>query len=197
MTTPYIPAIDTPRLTLRAPRREDFDAWAASCADPEATRFIGGPADGHAAWRGMAAAVGGWALQGFGVWSVVERHSGRWVGRIGCVMPWGWPGPEVGYCIARDAWGSGYATEGARAAVDFAFDRLGWSEVIHTIRHDNARSQAVALRLGARRVGDVEMPPPLEPCEKWTQTRSEWAARRSGAVVHHGLEQRSRSMLMR
>lgn len=183
MTTLDIPVIETSRLILRVPTLEDFGAWAAFCADTEATRFIGGVTDVHAAWRGMAAAAGGWTLQGFGVWSAIEKGSGRWVGRIGYVMPWGWPGTEVGYCIARDAWGAGYATEAARAAVDFAFDHLGWSEVIHTIRHDNARSQAVALRLGARPAGAVEMPPPLERCEKWVQTRSEWAARRSGAAV--------------
>jgi RimJ/RimL family protein N-acetyltransferase len=94
-------------------------------------------------------------------------------------MPEGWPGTEVGWGIVRDCWGRGYATEGAAAAIDFAFDRLGWSEVIHAIAPDNTASQQVARKLGSRNRGAGRLPPPFAyaPVEIWGQTREEWRAR--------------------
>jgi RimJ/RimL family protein N-acetyltransferase len=105
------------------------------------------------------------------------------VGRLGPWMPEGWPGPEVGYGIVRSRWGRGYATEGAAAAVDWAFEVLGWAEVIHCIDPANAASIRVAERLGARRRGPGRLPEPMEavPIEIWGQTRAEWRARRGAA----------------
>jgi RimJ/RimL family protein N-acetyltransferase len=83
--------------------------------------------------------------------------------------------------LLRDAWGNGYATEGAIAAIDWAFDTLGWTEVIHTIAPDNIASQAVARRLGSTLRGPGRLPPPLEQAtiEIWGQTREQWFARRA------------------
>ena len=67
------------------------------------------------------------------MFSVIEKSTGRWVGRLAPWTPDGWPGTEVGWGIARDRCGLGYATEAATAAIDWAFDALGWSEVIHVI----------------------------------------------------------------
>src|SRR3546814_17538372 len=64
-----------------------------------------------------------------------------------------WPGNEVGWTFHRDAWGKGYATEAATAAMDYAFDTLGWDRVIHCIDPDNLASQRVALRLGSQNQG--------------------------------------------
>ena len=119
------PRIETARLVLRPPRAEDFDEWAAFMADPEAARFIGGPLSRPMAWRGFLTVAGAWAVQGFGMFSVLERDTGTWVGRLGPWMPEGWPGPEVGYGIVRSRWGRGYATEGAAAAIDWALRRAG------------------------------------------------------------------------
>ena len=88
--------------------------------------------------------AGAWAMQGFAMFSIIEKSSGRWIGRLGPWVPEGWPGTEVGWGLLRDAWGKGYATEGATAAIDWAFAHLGWSEVIHTIGPENVASQAVA-----------------------------------------------------
>ena len=87
------------------------------------------------------------------MFSVIEKASGRWVGRLGPWQPEDWPGTEVGWGLAREVWGRGYATEGAAACMDYAFDVLGWTEAIHTIEPDNLASQAVAKRLGLRRSG--------------------------------------------
>jgi RimJ/RimL family protein N-acetyltransferase len=171
--------IETDRLLLRPPRGEDFEGWAAFMADEEAARWIGGPMSRALAWRGFLTVVGAWEVQGFGMFSVVERATGQWVGRLGPWMPEGWPGPEVAWGIARDRWGRGYATEGSAAAIDWAFDALGWEEVIHAIDPENVASVRVAERLGSRRRGTGRLPEPFDtgPVEIWGQTRDEWRSR--------------------
>ena len=99
--------IETERLVLRPPQAEDFDGWAANMADAESARFIGGLQPRAVAWRGFLTMVGSWAIQGFGMFSVIEKSSGRWIGRMGPWFPEGWPGREVGWGLARHAWGKG------------------------------------------------------------------------------------------
>ena len=69
--------LETPRLLLRLPRQEDFEAWAAFLADVEATRHLGGVQPRPVAWRGLAAMVGAWHLKGFAMFSVVEKDTGQ------------------------------------------------------------------------------------------------------------------------
>lgn len=168
--------IETERLILRLPRRGDFEAWAAFMADEEATRHIGGLQARSPAWRSLAMMLGMWHLQGFAMFSVIEKSSGRWIGRVGPWQPEGWPGTEVGWSIVRDAWGRGYAPEAAAACIDWAFDHLGWSEVIHTIAPENASSRRVAAKLGSGFLRMGELPEPLhgKPVEIWGQTREQW-----------------------
>ena len=173
-----IPTLETERLILRAPAPEDFEPWAAFAADEEAARYIGGAQTRAGAWRQMCTMTGAWVVRGFSMFSVVEKSTGRWVGRLGPWQPEGWPGTEVGWGLSRDAWGKGYATEGAAAAIDWAFRTLGWTEVIHTIDKANANSIAVAKRLGSRHLRDDVLPPPLDwPVQVWGQSRDEWLAR--------------------
>ena len=172
--------IETPRLILRPPRLEDLDAWADMMLDPTAARFIGGVMPRPVCWRQLRTMVGAWHVQGFAMFSVLEKASGRWVGRLGPWQPEGWPGPEIGWAIVRDCWGRGYAGEGAAAATDWAFDTLGWWNVIHSIAPANIASQRVAQKLGSRNLGPGKLPPPFEhdPVDIWGQTREEWRARR-------------------
>jgi RimJ/RimL family protein N-acetyltransferase len=88
--------VETPRLILRVPRIDDLDAWAAMMADEQAAQFIGGVAPREVTWRGMMTVIGAWHATGIGMFSVIEKSSGRWVGRLGPWQPEGWPGPEVG-----------------------------------------------------------------------------------------------------
>jgi RimJ/RimL family protein N-acetyltransferase len=171
--------LETPRLRLRPPLAEDFDPYTALVADPVATEFLGGAQPRAAAWRGFMAMAGAWALQGFAMFTVIEKSSGLWVGRVGPWQPDGWPGTEVGWSILRDRWGRGYATEAATAAIDWAFDELGWDDVIHVIDPRNVASQAVARKLGSRNRGPGRLPAPYEtaPVDIWGQTRTEWRAR--------------------
>ena len=174
------PVLETDRLTLRPTLAEDFDPWAAMMADPEASRYIGGPQPRSTAWRGFCSMAGAWSLYGYAMFSVIEKASGRWIGRLGPWKPEGWPGAEVGWGLVREAWGQGYATEGAARAMDWAFDHLGWTDIIHCIDPQNGPSQAVARRLGSRNLGVGAMPAPFEamPIDLWGQSRSEWRARR-------------------
>ena len=173
--------LETPRLLLRPTGPEDFEAWAAFMADAESARFIGGVQPRPVAWRGFLTMAGAWVIQGFSMFSVVEKNSGRWVGRVGPWYPKGWPGTEVGWGIARDRCGLGYATEAATATIDWVFAELGWTEVIHTIAPENVASQVVARKLGSRHRGRGQLPEPYAhlATEIWGQTREEWLARRA------------------
>ena len=173
--------IETERLVLRPPQREDFEPWAAMMADEEVARYIGGMQSRSSVWRGLMCMAGAWELEGFAMFSVVEKSSGRWIGRLGPWMPDGWPGTEIGWSIVRDAWGKGYATEGSIGATDWAFDNLGWTEVIHTINSANAASKAVAQRLGSSYLRQDRLPAPFEAeeVEIWGQSREQWLAARS------------------
>ncbi|WP_332765306.1 GNAT family N-acetyltransferase [Phenylobacterium sp.] len=173
------PTLETERLILRPPIAADFEPWADFVADEEAGRFLGGAQPRPVAWRGMCAMTGAWTVAGFSMFSVVEKASGDWVGRLGPWSPEGWPGTEVGWGIAREHWGKGYAPEGATAAIDWAFDHLGWTEVIHCIDPGNTNSQNVARRLGSSILRHAVLPPPLnDSVDVWGQTREQWRARR-------------------
>ena len=176
--------IETERLILRPPVFDDFDPWAEMMADEQAARFIGGVQPKALAWRGLMTMAGAWALTGVGMFSVIEKASGRWIGRLGPWRPHGWPDDEVGWSLSRHAWGKGYATEGAAAAMDYAFDVLGWDHVIHMIHPDNAPSRKVAERLGSRLLRMDRCPPPFDAdeAEVWGQSREEWRARKRDAA---------------
>ncbi|HET9703430.1 MAG TPA: GNAT family N-acetyltransferase [Vicinamibacterales bacterium] len=168
--------LETSRLLLRVPRLDDLEPWAAMMADAEAAQFIGGVAPRSVTWRALMSMIGAWHACGFAMFSVYEKATGRWVGRLGPWMPDGWPGPEVGWAIVRDCWGRGYAPEGAIAATNWAFDNLGWTRVIHSIDPANTASQVVARKLGSRNLGPGKLPAPFEaaPIDIWGQSREEW-----------------------
>jgi len=174
------PTLETDRLILRPPVLEtDFEPWCAFMADEEAARFIGKVQSPAVVWRTICGVAGSWALQGFSMFSVIEKATGAWVGRLGPWRPYGWPGTEVGWGIIPARQGLGYATEGSAAAIDWAFDSLGWTDVIHTIEAENEPSKAVARRLGSTQLRHAVLPPPLETAvEVWGQTREQWRARR-------------------
>lgn len=177
--------IETARLVLRVPRAGDFDGYAEMMADAQASKHIGGPLHRAEAWRKFLQMPGAWLVQGFAMFSVVDKASGEWFGNLGPWHPEGWPGTEVGWAFRQAAWGKGYATEAAEAAIDWAFDNLGWHDVIHSIDPANLPSQALAQRLGSVNRGPGKLPPPLDtyPIEIWGQTREQWRARRAGSAT--------------
>ncbi len=141
----------TERLHLRPFEADDFEAHAAICADPEVMRFIrAGALSRSDAWWQLARYMGHWRLRGYGLWAVVERSTGRLVGHLGFLEPEGGHGFEMGWALARDVWGKGYALEGTRAALAHAFTALGRDHVVCVIRPENARSIRLAEKLGGR-----------------------------------------------
>lgn len=176
------PVLFTPRLVLRLPEPQDFEAYAAFAADAHTMTHLGGTMHRAVAWRDFSLRAGAWTTRGFSMFSVIERASGTWIGRIGPWQPDGWPGTEVGWGVASAFAGKGYAFEAATAAIDYAVDVLGWDDVIHTIAPDNVRSAALAARLGSVNRGATRLPPPLDQLavDAWGQSAAEWRARRGG-----------------
>jgi RimJ/RimL family protein N-acetyltransferase len=142
--------LQTERLLFRMFRESDLEAYAEMCAAPEVMRYLndGQPLSREDAWRHMAMVLGHWQLRGYGLWAVEERASRDMIGRIGCYKPEGWPELEVGWALRRRYWGRGYATEGARMSLRFAFTELKANHVISVIHPKNAASIRVAEKLG-------------------------------------------------
>lgn len=118
-------------------------------------RWVGGVQPRPMAWRALALYAGHWELRGYGLWAV--ERDGELVGRIGLWRPEGWPGLEVGWLVARHSWGYGYATEGASAAMAWAWEHLHAERLISLIDPENARSLRVAERIGMRESGETTL----------------------------------------
>jgi RimJ/RimL family protein N-acetyltransferase len=153
-----VQSIETPRLTLRAHRRDDFAACAAMWGDPAVTRHIGGkPFTPEEVWARLLRYVGHWAWQGFGYWAVEERASGAFVGDLGfadwrrAIEPSIEGVPELGWVLAAHAHGRGLATEAARAAIDWGEQRFGAdARTVCIIDPENRPSLRVAEKCGYR-----------------------------------------------
>jgi RimJ/RimL family protein N-acetyltransferase len=145
----------TDRLVLRRWRMGDAARFAAINADPEVMRHIG---HGHVLGRGLsddliARFEKEWRERGFGLWAVAPRdEDAQLLGFCGLTVPMFLPevlpAVEVGWRFGRDAWGQGYATEAARAALAFAFEEHAMREVIAIVDPENGRSLRVAEKLG-------------------------------------------------
>ena len=152
--------LETERLKLRMWRESDLDDYAELTADPLVMRYLqpGKPPFTRAdAWRSIAFFIGHWQMRGYGHWAVEEKATGRMIGRVGFLKPEGWPGFEIGWTLARHAWGKGYATEAGRRALDYAFKDLDQPHVISLIHPDNAPSIKVAERLGETLEGKTRL----------------------------------------
>ena len=171
-----VPVLETDRLILRGWREDDLDFYAAMLADPEVTQFIWGADTRHDAWRRLTLMAGHWAIRGYGFWAVTRKSDRAMIGRVGLWNPEGWPAVEVGWALARDAWGNGYATEAARAAVDYGFKTLAVERLVSYIEPENTRSQAVARRLKETRKQFVEFEWGSRHIagDSWEITRAEW-----------------------
>ena len=153
--------IETQRLLLRQWRDGDWHGLQRAYGDPAVMSWIGAaPADLAA----TAAAVGRmsmhWRLLGYGMFAVEELASREIVGRVGLMLHPDWPldGPkvEVGWTMQRSSWGRGYATEGAKASLEFGFRILGLPQIFSMTRPDNARSRAVMDRSGLTQRGEID-----------------------------------------
>jgi RimJ/RimL family protein N-acetyltransferase len=142
---------ETPRLLLRPPIASDLDVFIQIHEDPDVMRYMnvtGTARSRTAGWRTLALIIGHWHLRGYGQWAVIEKSTGRLIGRAGLWNPEGGFGLEVGWVIAQASWGRGFATEAARASVQYGFDIVGADRLISLIHPDNTRSIRVAEKIG-------------------------------------------------
>jgi RimJ/RimL family protein N-acetyltransferase len=153
--SPETPTLETPRLRLRGFRASDLEPQQATMADPQVYRFLGGaPASREETWRKILGSPGLWALLGYGYWVAERREDGAYLGQIGFAdfkrdMAPSIEGlPEMGWIMAREAQGRGYATEAVLAALAWADEALGGGEVVAIISHDNAASIRIAEKGG-------------------------------------------------
>jgi RimJ/RimL family protein N-acetyltransferase len=153
-----IPVLMTERLRLTALSERHFELYSAMLADASSTRFVGDgqPLDRMNAWRSMAMLIGHWALRGYGMWAVELKDSGEFIGRVGLHNPEGWPDLELGWMLRPEHRHKGYATEAARAALEFAYTRLNAERAISLIRAENTESERVARRLGGRQSTTID-----------------------------------------
>jgi RimJ/RimL family protein N-acetyltransferase len=154
-----IPTIGTERLLLRAFREDDLDEFAALNADPEVVKYLGAgkPWSREETWMQMAAFLGHWELRGYGLWAVEERSSQKFIGRIGLLNPEGWYQLELAWTLTRSRWGKGFATEGARAALEYAFNVVKVDHIVSLIDSRNLPSIRVAERLGEKLEERIEL----------------------------------------
>jgi RimJ/RimL family protein N-acetyltransferase len=180
LARPNGPVIETPRLKLRQWCGADIAPNTAMLADPGTARYItvdGKPITSElVGWRNAAVMAGHWALHGVGMFVVEEKQSGKYVGRVGPWFPPGWPGFEVGWGIAREFRGKGYAAEAARASIDWVFATFELDQIIHCIDCENVASQAVARRLGAKKQGEIDLFGHV--ADVWVTRRDAWTAQR-------------------
>lgn len=146
------PTLATARLILRSWREADLAPFAAMNADPRVMEFMGGLLDRAGSDALVARALAHFDTQGFGLWAVEVAGGAPFIGFVGLMRP-GFaaaftPCVEVGWRLAADHWGKGYATEGARAALAFGFGQAGLAEIVSFTSVVNARSRAVMERLG-------------------------------------------------
>ena len=148
--------IETPRLILRRWKDSDRPAFAAICADPEVMQWLGGVLTPEQAGQRIDRVEATFEALGYGRFLVERKSDGAFLGWCG-VMPCHESvtpiagQPEIGWRLVTTAWGEGYATEAARAALDDAFARVGLAEVLAYTSKANLRSQAVMQRLGLSR----------------------------------------------
>ena len=145
-----LPVLETARLRLRAPRMEDLALWTEIWTAPDCHVRM----TEERAWEEFCVYTAGWLLHGHGLWTIERKADGARLGFVLLGLEWGDAAPEIGWALARDARGEGYATEAAAAVRDHAAPLLGPEGALSYIDAANAPSRAVAERIGARRAAD-------------------------------------------
>ena len=142
------PTLETGRLILRPPVAEDFDGFCAFFADAEAMKHLGGAQTPPMVWRMLTSVAGAWHLYGFHMFSVLEKQTGAWIGRIGPLQPFGWPGREVGWGLMTAHQGKGYAGKLMTIlAREIVAD--GKMPILH-VKTENASAKHLYAKLGFR-----------------------------------------------
>jgi ribosomal-protein-alanine N-acetyltransferase len=144
--------IETSRLILRLFSSDDLDEFAAINADPEGMRYIGNgkPQSREQTRIRLESILDHYTQHGFGLFAMVDKKSGAFVGFCGLQHLDNTSEIEVGYRLARRFWGIGLATEAARACLHYGFEQLGLERIVAVIQPGNIQSQSVARKIGLR-----------------------------------------------
>ena len=180
-----VPELATARLRLRGWRDDDREPFAALNADLEVMAHFPSTLSRATCDRLVDLTMDGWAEHGFGLWALERLDDGRFIGFTGLSRPsfeaHFTPAVEVGWRLARAAWGNGFATEAARAALAFGFETVGIEEIVSFTVPANVRSTAVMERIGMHRdpSDDFDHPKlpeghPLRPHVLYRLARAEW-----------------------
>jgi RimJ/RimL family protein N-acetyltransferase len=150
-----VPLLDTDRLRLRAHRADDHATVSAILSDAQVVRFLGGrPFTAEECWRKLLQLAGLWSVLGYGYWAVEEKSSGRYIGHVGCADFRRGLDPnldgmlELGWILASDAQGRGYASEAVAAVCAWAELEFPQRPVVCIIAPDNLPSIRVAEKAG-------------------------------------------------
>ena len=163
--TPHLtgtPTLDTERFVLRAPDPGDYPVWESFFLSERAEFVGGGPEhDKGRAWRAFASLIGHWAMRGFGLFVLEARDTGTAIGAAGPWFPALWPEPELGWSLWNPAAeGKGLMAEAVPAIRDHCFRDLGWETAVSYVDKRNARSIALAERMGCTRDAAADRPDP-------------------------------------
>jgi ribosomal-protein-alanine N-acetyltransferase len=142
--------LETERMVLRPFREGDLEDLAALHADPEVTRFLGGsrPRTRQETAEKLRKTMEHWRQHGFGIFALVEKEAGDFVGHCGAAYLHGMGDAELAYSLAKPCWGRGLATEAATAVLRHAFDVVGLPRVVAVAVADNIASQKVMAKVG-------------------------------------------------
>ncbi|MFI4975753.1 MAG: GNAT family N-acetyltransferase [Caulobacterales bacterium] len=158
--------IETERLILRPWREGDREPFAAIIGDPLVGAWLGGVLSRDQAGAAFDRMLAFWSEHHHGQFAAERKIDGVLVGRVGVRrVPLGWNHPmggevEVGWLLARDAWGSGYATEAGAAVLSWGFEVLAVPEIYSWTARTNHRSEAVMQRIGMVRAPDHDFDHP-------------------------------------
>jgi ribosomal-protein-alanine N-acetyltransferase len=158
------PVLETPRLRLREWRDGDLESFAAMNADPEVMRHFPSALTREQSDALVERIRSTFAERGFGWWAAEIRESQAFAGFVGLAVPT-FPAPfmpciEIGWRLAREHWGQGYAPEGARAALAHGFGPAGLEEIVSFTAQGNAASRRVMEKLGMARNPDEDFDHP-------------------------------------
>ncbi|MEM9579168.1 MAG: GNAT family protein [Pseudomonadota bacterium] len=152
-----IPTIETERLILRAPTRADFEPYAEILLSKRA-QYMFAPMDRQQAWNYFANDAASWVIDGFGTWTAADKTTDAPRVFLGYNKPAMFPELELGWMTPVDAEGQGFAFEAAQAAQRWGFDNLSVASFVSYITPENARSIALAKRLGGTHDPDAPRP---------------------------------------
>lgn len=176
--------METKRLTLRNLNMKDFDALHEILSDPQTMQHYPAPFDEARTRRWITWNMDNYAQVGFGLWAVILKETGELIGDCGVTMQniHGNICPEIGYHIRRDHWRRGYASEAARACMDYIFEHTTFNNVYSYMKYTNEASYGVALKNSMKFIEEYDDPVNTRT-RVYAISREDWQTLKNGEVT--------------